>query len=98
MATVIEPKMALNLLIEAEDAGGPMTLREYLKELLRTVWREEEGFSGKRPFGNSGWQYQLAADLMKAGVPVGTLDEDGYIGDVDHKVFDALIYACIDLL
>jgi hypothetical protein len=37
------------------DAGDNITIRDYLRILLETLWEEGEGFSGKRPFGNSGW-------------------------------------------
>ena len=43
------------------------TVREYLAVLLATVWREEEGFDGKRPFGNSGWQHDLCHALAASG-------------------------------
>jgi hypothetical protein len=62
------------------------TIREYLITLLATVWDEGEGFSAKRPFGNSGWQWELYAVLAQAGHINGTLDKDGYVDNVDiHK-------------
>lgn len=51
----------------ASDAGEG-SLRDYLYELLSTLWAEEESFSGKRPFGNSGWQYQPIEALIEAGI------------------------------
>jgi hypothetical protein len=36
--------------------GEPLTVREYMLNLALRVWDEEENFSPKRPFGNSGWQ------------------------------------------
>lgn len=36
--------------------GEPLTVREYMLNLALRVWDEEEDFSPKRPFGNSGWQ------------------------------------------
>lgn len=56
-----------------------LTVRHYLQLLMTTLWNEQEGFSGKRPFGNSGWDYDLYAPLIKAGFIKGTLDEDGYV-------------------
>lgn len=35
------------------------TIGEYLVFLLDQLWAEGEGFSGKRPFGNSGWEDDL---------------------------------------
>lgn len=39
-----------------ENDAGAKTVGEYLKILLLTLWDEEDCFSGKRPFGNSGWK------------------------------------------
>lgn len=52
------------------DAGDELTMLEYFEQLLQTLWDEGEGFSGKRPFGNSGWQGEViqalaAAELVK---------------------------------
>ena len=43
---------------DSNDAGAS-SIRGYLKTLLTTLMAEGEGFSGKRPFGNSGWEYEL---------------------------------------
>ena len=67
------------------------TIREFLEQLLTTVWIEEEGFSGKRPFGNSGWKQDVAVALIKAKVIDGELDEDGYIEDYDRQEFETLM-------
>jgi len=65
--------------IVSDDLDGTRTLREYLTHLLLTLWREEEGFNGKRPFGNSGWQWDVYRCLIKAGAIKGSLDSDGFI-------------------
>jgi hypothetical protein len=49
----------LDLKFKSEDLHKTITIRNYFKELLLTLWKEEEGFSGKRPFGNSGWQKEV---------------------------------------
>jgi hypothetical protein len=51
-------KNTLDLKLPENDAGAD-TVRDYLKALLLKLWEEEEGFSGKRPFGNSGWKHEL---------------------------------------
>jgi len=43
------------------------TVRRYLRELLSAVWSDGEGFSGKGPFGNSDWDYDLYLPLGRAG-------------------------------
>src|SRR6185503_13299798 len=65
------------------DAGKDLSVREYLAALLLGVWKEGEGFDGKRPFGNSGWHYELCKPLVRAGFIKGKLDADGYIEDVE---------------
>lgn len=75
------------------DAGAP-NIRVYFKQLLRTLLDEGEGFSGKRPFGNSGWEYELFAALVKAELVSGELDEDGYIVHFDEQgAYDQLFKA-----
>lgn len=68
------------------DAGSNITVREYLQALLTTVWEEKESFSGKRPFGNSGWEHEVFTPLVKAGFISGTFDETyaGQWADVDN--------------
>ncbi len=57
-------------------SGG--TVLDYLRELLELLWQEQDGFSGKRPFGNSGWEWDLYVPLAKAGfIDLGPVSEDG---------------------
>jgi hypothetical protein len=79
------PEEILALPMTANDAGAK-TIREYLLALLNTLLREEEGFSGKRPFGNSGWIYDLYGAMAKGGVFPATVDEYGDLVDFDEKV------------
>ncbi len=67
------------------DAGDDLTVRDYLRTLLVTLWREGEGFSGKRPFGNSSWEYELYGPLIAAKFISGELDEDGCVEGYDKK-------------
>lgn len=67
------------------------TVKDFLEQLLMKVWVEEEDFSGKRPFGNSGWKQDVAVALIKAKVIDGELDEDGYIEDYDRHEFETLM-------
>ena len=76
---------------------GEITPRAYLKLLLTTLWEEEESFSGKRPFGNSGWQYDLDTGLVEGGFITGTI-EDGWAEYVDTDARDALILELIAAL
>lgn len=80
----------LDFEFESSDIGQT-TIRNYLYLLLRTLWNEGEGFSGKRPFGNSGWEFDLYKAVVKAGAVKGKLDEDGYVEEVDTKAANNLI-------
>lgn len=77
-------KDALDLKMPKNDAGAK-TVRDYFYALLSKLWAEAEGFSGKRPFGNGSWQYDLYAVLIKNGFIEGKLDEDDYIEKFDEK-------------
>jgi hypothetical protein len=66
----------LDLPMRPNDSGAD-TVRGYLIALLAAVWAEGEGFSGKRPFGNSSWEDGIYATLVRGGVIDGGLDEDG---------------------
>lgn len=90
-------RQALDLPLADNDADAA-TVRDYLAKLLRKVWTETEGFDGKRPFGNSSWEYELYTPLVKAGLIAGRLDEDGFIYDIDRDAADWLILAAIDEL
>jgi len=58
---------------------GSRTLRAYFHLLLETLWHEGEGFCGKRPFGNSGWEYDVYKVLVAIGAIKGRITtEDGY--------------------
>ena len=84
----MSPEEILNIPMRGNDSGAT-NIRGYLKALLVELWREGEGFSGKRPFGNSGWKYDLLNALVEAGAVKGTVtEEDGY-REVEHEDDDA---------
>lgn len=91
------PHEVLALPMEDNDSGAD-TVRGYLLALLAELWKHGEGFSGKRPFGNSGWETDLYHPLVKAGYISGTLDEDGYLDDYDDAGGAWLIAAAIEAL
>lgn len=67
------------------------TVKDFLERLLLTLWTEEENFSGKRPFGDSGWKQDIVIALIKAKLIDGELDEDGYIENYDRHEFEKLM-------
>lgn len=74
-----------------DNDASASSVREYLVNLLLCLWAEGEGFSGKRPFGNSGWQHELYVPLVEHGIVTGVLDEDGFIESVDTTKADLVI-------
>lgn len=77
----------LDLPMEENDADAK-TLREYFHKLLTTLIEEKEGFSGKRPFGNSDWCYEIATPLVKHGAISGRISDDDELISYDTVEFD----------
>ena len=83
---------------DTNDAGA-CCVREYMTELMKSVWHDGEGFSGKRPFGTSGWEHEVYTALVRAKIIKGTVEDgeawaDGY----DTKKAHALVAAAIDFI
>lgn len=91
------PQQVLALPMQENDADAA-TIRDYLIALLATLWEEKDGFTGKRPFGNSGWGGELIAALIQAGAIEGELDEYGYIENYDRDAAEELIADAIQAL
>jgi hypothetical protein len=73
----------LELKLTLASGGDEITIRQFFFELLKTLWIEQECFDGKRPWGNSGWAFDVYVPLIKAGLVKGKLDEDGYISELN---------------
>ena len=92
-----QAKKVLDCPMEDNDSGAD-TIRGYLIALLEESWRWGEDWV-KRPFGNSGWQYDLYEALAKAGFIDGEFDaEDGYATEVDERAGHKLIADAIQEL
>lgn len=85
-----------------DNNAGADTVRGYLLELLEMVWVEEDGFSGKRPFGDSGWKHEIYGALNRAGIIPGWRQgwgigyrADGTEHPEDRQRADQLIVAAI---
>ncbi len=78
------PQEILALPMQENDVRAK-TIKEYLKRLLAQLWIEQEGFSGKRPFGNSGWEFDLYKALIRAGAATGKLDGDGCVDEMPQE-------------
>lgn len=76
------------------DIGDEMTVREYLSKLLQGILRQGESFSGKRPFGNSGWEHNLVVPAIQCGALNGELvgiDDDIEGAGWKSDEYDALL-------
>ena len=82
----------------AENDAQAKTIKDYLIELLRRLWTEQEGFSGKRPLGNSGWEFDLYKTLIIGGAMEGKMDSDGYVDECDVKEGNRLILLAVNAL
>lgn len=84
-----------------ENDSGTNTIRGYFKALLKELISEGEGFSGKRPFGNSGWEDDLRLPLVKSKQIKGKLyAEDGreHLESCDEaKAYKVLLKAIEEL-
>lgn len=91
-------KEILKLKFYSNDLDREITIKDFFKELLKTLLKEKEMFSSKRPFGNSDWDSDLIVCLIKNNIIYGKLDEDGFIEDYDWKHFDFLMESLIKSL
>jgi hypothetical protein len=100
MAELVTPRQVLDLELPENDSGAS-TVRGYLIALLDKLWREDDRFSGKHPFGNSQWQYDLYEPMGRAGMVAMAFDADGYVETFSHAEqvrADSLILAAIQEL
>lgn len=81
----------LNLKVHDDD----LTIKGYFELLLTELWLRGKDFSGKHPFGNSGWEYDLHKLLIKVGAVKGDLDEGGDINECDYKAAHKLVFELI---
>jgi len=59
-----------------ENDSGETTIRNYLLELLYQAYEQAEGFSGKRPFGDSGWRVMLEDEVANTlDIPIEDIRE-----------------------
>lgn len=77
------------------NTGYQQTVRSFLKNLLVKIMVEEEGFSSKRPWGNSAWQAPLIICLIKHGILNGSIVEyeDGMVDldSYDREEFENIV-------
>lgn len=80
----METNEILDLKFKSDDLHKEITIREFFYKLMELLWIEQEGFDGKRPFGNSSWDHDLIKCLVVNKLVKGKVDEDGYLEDFDY--------------
>lgn len=72
------------------------SLRVMLKDLLTMVLLQGEQFDGKRPWGDSGWEFDIYRAMVLNGFIKGTVDEYGDIYNYSVAECDELILRCVE--
>jgi NAD+ synthase len=88
----------LNYRFESVDLRKTLSIKDFLKKLLITLFEEKECFDGKKPFGNSGWEYDIYKALVLGGVIQGEIDSDGYVKNINEEEADKLTLELINFL
>lgn len=89
MGKTMDVREILMLPMESNDADAK-TLGEFIMLLGAELFEDQEDFSGKRPFGNSGWILDAYTPLIVAGIIDGQLDQYGYLEKVDSDAGDKI--------
>lgn len=82
----------LDIPMRPGNGANAQTLRQYLVAFIYSA------FELKRPFGDSGWIFELYDALGDAELLDIERDEDGDVIDLDHKQADDLIKSAIEQL
>lgn len=84
---LIDPAAVLNCPLARDPNGrfpaGLTTIGDGLRATFLALWDQGDDFSGKRPFGNSGWRNLFVTSLVAAGMIHGTIDPDGCLERLD---------------
>lgn len=85
-----------DVMVYVQELDKEISIKEFLKLLLRNLWIKEEQFSGKRPFGNSGWKCPIEKGLIENNFVEGAIDDDGYVISVDDDSVNKIILKMIE--
>ena len=91
------PDIQKVMALEFDCDLGRVSVRHFLIELAKQCWIEGESFGGNRPFGNSGWQYEVYYALADAGFIKGKRVGNEWL-TLDDKAGHKLILACFDAI
>lgn len=81
-------RQTLNTPMPDNNDAGATTIGHYLSLLLAGVWKHREIFNGKRPFGNSSWEYDIYDALAAAGFVHAPINEHGQRDYTDEQIRD----------
>lgn len=82
-------KDVLNLQFYSSELGKTVTVKEYFKAQLKALWTEQDGFSGKRPLGDSDW----GSVFMDIFLYHKLID-----GPEDYDAHDRIVAKCLEAL
>lgn len=75
---------ALDTYIFSDASNSIITIREHLYELFSDLFHQGEFFNSTRPWGNSGWQFDVYTALIREGILPGMLDSEGFLNKCDE--------------
>ena len=79
------------------DLEQKITLRSYLEKLTHMIWKHQECFDGKRPFGNSDWAAHTIESLLVENGITGMKKSD-YDYEYDCSLANEIIHRCIEYI
>lgn len=80
---------------EVDLGAEKITIRQMFVRMMRKCWLDD-GFSGKRPLGDSGWRDDVIKSLVDSGLIRGEIDCDGDLVSSDDGAGGELVLAALD--
>ena len=80
------PQFVIQLPMHPDNDAEAKNFGEYLSKLFIKLIEEQEYFGSKRPFGNSGWKYDIIRFLVSFELIEGKIEEDSVV-DYDDEEF-----------
>jgi len=88
-------KSFADVVFYSNDLRRDITVRDFFKQLMLVLFAKSDDFSGKRPFGNSGWTHDLEKTAVMNDFVQGVIDSDGYVQNIHSEAFDDLMFETI---
>lgn len=85
-----DPRLTLDCPMDPDDnEARAATVQQYLCTLLLKLWRHQDRFDSKRPFGHTEWAYEIYWALLQNGLIAGQINPDGFIDHLDDEDYAA---------